>query len=167
MLLLGLGISAALGAAACEPLLAVPDTLQVAWVSPIARRARASSRLTVVRSADLRKWVQEQGRDPAAVLQGLGLVGRRGAVRRSYKVVIFDVSAPALCSAVGNGAVPSCADDGPGRPWGVRRSAWTACGYLRSTSDGERSLDVYSISWESASQQGFCVMPLERFLAEG
>ena len=59
----------------CGELQPVPDSFQVAWVSPVPVTVGGGAGLDVVRVADLRKWMA--GRDALAVLQGLGLAGKR------------------------------------------------------------------------------------------
>ena len=41
---------------------------------------------------------------------------------------------------------------------------FTGCGYSRDTGSGSRGLDVLRVRWEDAAREGFCVMPLDRFL---
>lgn len=156
----------------CPVLSALPANTQVAWVSPVRKRVGLNSRISVVRTAELRALAKTRGGDPAEVLQALGLVGRRGVVRRDYKVVVFDVRAEWLCRPIEGeeGTVEAglarCPTGWQDRPMGTRGAAWSGCGYLLDTETGVRTLDVFAVSWELASSQGFCVLPLERFLAE-
>jgi hypothetical protein len=167
-LLLALGLAHAQESegAVCPDLAAPPDDLQVAWVSPVRRRVRAHSALAVVRVADLRALIRAQGPDPTRTLQTLGLRGPHAEVRRRWKVTIFDVEVGQLCRPVedvpeGEDAdgLPAC---GGGRATGARRV--TGCGQTLDRATGLPGLDQFQITWREASRQGFCVMPLERFL---
>lgn len=167
-LLLALGAARAQDAeeAPCPNLAPPPDTLQVAWVSPVRRHVRGHTALSVVRVADLRRMIQAQGPDPTRTLQSLGLLGPRAQVRRRWKVTLFDVQASQLCRPVegvveGEDAdgLPAC---GGGRTSGAKRV--TGCGQTLDTATKLPGLDQFQITWREASRQGFCVMPLERFL---
>ena len=160
---------------ACEAAADVPETIQVAWLSPLEDRVRGNSALEVVRVQDLRGWLRTQGRDQTRLLQGLGLVPRGGGSRAdwSWKITIFDVRSEWMCRPVESGipgedlgGVPACAESELGRLRG-HRFGYTGCGYTLDTAASTRGLDVFRISWEVAASQGFCVMPLERFLAGG
>jgi len=153
-------------APACPELQSPPEHLQVAWVTPVRKRARGRSSLSVVRVSELRTWVQAAGADQARTLQALGIVGPRGKVRKRYKITLFDVSADLLCRPVehtpeGEDAygLPACPG---GRQLGVR---WeTGCGSSVDTTTDEPGFDLYRVLWRDAARAGFCVMPLERFL---
>ena len=67
--------------AACGALSEVPDALQVAWISPVQERVRASTSIEVVRVADLRRLLQEKGITPIRLLQAMGVVNARGKGR--------------------------------------------------------------------------------------
>ncbi len=160
----------------CAAVAPVPDTLQVAWVSPLRATVGARTALQVVRVADLRKLVEARKRDPALVLQALGLVGKRGPGKRTWKVTVFDVKSTWLCrpfeqgeSGAGPGdsvieGVATCPSDqqAPGRQTLPR--SYSGCGYLLDTATGARTLDVFRVDWAAAITWGFCVLPLERFL---
>lgn len=172
-LLLPLLAAPAAHAQACEAAADVPDAVQVAWVSPMNKKARGGTALEVVRVKDLRAWVRAQGADEARLLQGLGLAPRGGGapVDWEWKITIFDVRAEWMCRPVEGapggedmGGVPACEEPDAGRIR-AHRHGYTGCGYTLDTAASTRGLDVYRISWESASSQGFCVMPLSRFLS--
>ncbi len=166
-LLLLLGSARAEDAAACPPLPAPPAHMQVAWVSPVRKRVRGGSTLSVVRVAELRTFDQAQGPDRVRALQALGIVGPRGKLRRRYKVTLFDVSAQQLCRPVEHTLEGEDADGLPacpgGRASGIRRD--TGCGTSLDTALDGPGLQVYQLQWREAARNGFCVMPLERFLA--
>jgi len=165
-LLLGVGVARAEEPAPCPSLTAPPGDVQVAWVSPVRRHVRGRTVLSVVRVADLRAMIRSQGPDEPRTLQSLGLLGPRGRTHRRWKVTIFDVQALDLCRPVegvpeGEDAdgLPACAG---GRQTGA--SKVTGCGQTLDRATGEPGLDLFRIAWRDAARQGFCVMPLERFL---
>ncbi|MEC7946763.1 MAG: hypothetical protein VX265_04285, partial [Myxococcota bacterium] len=146
-------------AQACEAAADVPDTVQVAWVSPMEKKARANTPLEVVRVKDLRAWARTHGADDARLLHGLGLVprGGGGAADWEWKITIFDVRASWMCrpleDAVGGedqGGVVACEAPDAGR-LRAHRHGYTGCGYTLDTAASTRGLDVFRISWESAS----------------
>jgi hypothetical protein len=152
----------------CAEVAPVPDQLQVAWVSRLPARASARTRLQVVRVSDLRKLAEQRGRDTTAVLQALGLAGKRAHGR--WKVIVFDVKRDWLCRpAVGDPANDLVGLDTCEEKWqkpapGTRDRSFTGCGYLQDTQTDARTLDVYRVEWGTAVTWGFCVLPLERFL---
>lgn len=157
-------------AGTCPALSALPDSLQVAWLSPAAKQVRAHTPLTVVRSSALQQLVKDRKADATAVLRALGLLRPRQALRQTWKVTLFDVPRTSLCRPVGEevpdsalAGVPRC-EDGPKRREVVRK-AWTDCGHVNDVVSGARSLDVFRVEWEAAASQGFCLLPLPRFLA--
>ncbi len=155
------------GLTSCPELAAIPEDLQVAWVSPVRRRVRGRSSLSVVRVADLRVYVQREQPDAARLLQTLGLVGSRGRVHRRYKLTLFDVSAEQLCRPVEHTAEGELADGLPACPAGQQEGARrvSGCGFTWDSAADARGLDLFRISWREAARNGFCVMPLERFLS--
>ena len=151
----------------CDALAPVPDTVQVAWVSKLGKRAGKRTVLQVVRVADLRKRVELEQRDPTAVLQALGLAGKKA--RGKWKVVIFDVKTDNLCRPVEGGTaelagVRSCDAKWQEPASGVLSDGWSGCGWAQDTQTGERTLDVFHVDWAHAASWGFCVMPFERFV---
>jgi len=155
------------GVPACASLQPPPAHLQVAWVSPVRKRVWGRSTLSVVRVSELRTFVQADGADQARTLQAIGAIGRRGRVRKRYKVTLFDVSADQLCRPVehtiegeDSDGLPAC---GGSRQSGVRHD--TGCGTTLDTAVDAPGFDLYRVLWRDAARNGFCVMPLERFLA--
>ena len=161
---------------ACEDLASVPDALQVAWVSPVRAQVRYKQQVNVVRYSELQKYVANEKPTTTELLQHLGI--KRGRIRRDidpqrYKLVIFDVTAQSMCRpiltdanddrAVGTvGGLTVCKQTR--RTGFVHRSGDSGCGYLIDTKTDERTFDLYRVSWADASAQGFCVLPLARFL---
>ncbi len=147
---------------ACTPLAAPPERLQVAWVSPEAAHVGLHQTMIVVSSRALLAAAEERARDPAAVLAALGVTNPSG----DWKVTLFDVDRAELCRPMaGEGAeagLNRC--DHARRPTRVRARAWTGCGYLDDALSAARTLDVYGVEWADAADQGFCVMPLTRYL---
>ena len=158
---------------ACQEFSAVPASLQVAWVAPLGHRVGASSALEVVRVSDLRDAAREAGQ-PGRLLQMLGMMGRKvrpGRVERGWQVVVFDVEADWLCRPVEDvpagqdqSGVRAC-DDAGSKALGGHRRGFTGCGYSLDTGASTRGLDVFRLDWETASTWGFCLMPLDRFMA--
>lgn len=166
--------AAAGSAGTCSALGAVPDAVQVAWVSPVQKTVGARSWLDVVRVADMRAFLGAKGVTPIRLLQGLGLVNARGkgrAAKKDYKVTIFDVRSAWLCRPMGGDAADRVVE-GVAVCAGQRnapRRAYTGCGYTKDTAATTkdkvgRGFDVYKVRWRDASSGGFCVMPLERFM---
>jgi hypothetical protein len=171
-----LAFAAALAPAAhaqsCDVRAEVPDQLQVAWISPVGKRVGASATLEVVRVADLRAWIRDHGSEESRVLQGLGILPRGGGAGADWdwKITIFDVKSEWLCRPVedgdpgeDDGGVAIC-DEGDAKRLRGHKHGYTGCGYTLDTAASTRGLDVFRVSWESASTHGFCVMPLGRFL---
>lgn len=157
-------------ASTCPALSPLPDSLQVAWLSPAAKRVGAHTPLTVVRSSALQQLVKDRKADATAVLRALGLLRPRQALKDTWKVTLFDVPRSSLCRPVGEevpdsalAGVPRC-EDGPRRREVVRKG-WTDCGHVNDVVSGARTLDVFRVEWEAAASQGFCLLPLPRFLA--
>ncbi len=154
----------------CAAVSELPDTLQVAWVSRLGATAGARTALQVVRVADLRRLVEESGRDPTRVLRALGLVGKRGTAKGTWKVTVFDVKREWLCRPVEGpedatiAGVAACPTQLQRRIFGTKARSWSGCGYLLDAATGARTLDVFRIEWQDAVAWGFCVLPLRRFL---
>lgn len=168
---LGLWVGAAWG---CEPVEAVPEALQVAWISPLDDTARSQEYIEVVRVRDLRAWVRANSSEPVRVLQAAGMLDREVSNRqanREYKITIFDVQSSWLCrplldAAPGEDirdvvACPVAEQEAADR---AHRAGFTGCGYTLDTHASTRGLDVYRVPWSEAAAWGFCVMPLGRFL---
>ena len=169
--MLGVFVGAAWG---CEPVESVPESLQVAWISPVRDRARAREYVEVVRVRDLRAWVRSNSSDPVRVLQMVGML-ERGEVSQSvgqdYKITVFDVQREWLCRpllSVASGEdvsdIVSCPASEQEAADRSHRAGFTGCGYTLDTHASTRGLDVYRVPWSDASAWGFCVMPLTRFL---
>ena len=148
-------------ASSCDPeaLSPPPETLSVAWVSPLPRRAHGW--LEVVRTRDAAR----QG-DVGRMLQALGRRRKDTAPRRRYKVVVFDVSATALCRGVAGveegavvGGVRACAD----RLTRSTRST-DGCGHVVDRADDSAGVEVFRARWRDLAREGFCVLPAERFV---
>ena len=149
---------------------AVPDTLSVAWISPVSQRVGAGRSLWVVESLDLRKWLTE---NPHAgigrTLQHLGMRKRSKDPKRRYKIAIFEVPKSEICRPLAG--YPEGAEESGLAVCDARKSKatskYTGCGYITDRGDASRSLDVYRVEWRDASRNGFCVIPATRFLKEG
>jgi hypothetical protein len=130
----------------------------------------AISGIQVVRVTELRKLVEERERDATAVLRALGLLGPRRTATGDYKITIFDVKRDWLCRPADADAgttlagVAVCPGNWQGPEPGTRGRSYSGCGYLADAGTGQRTLDVYRVSWENAVTLGFCVLPMSRFL---
>lgn len=168
---LGIMVGVAWG---CEPVGAVPESLQVAWISPVRDTVGGKDYIEVIRVRDLRAWVRANSSDPVRVLQATGMLDRDPSERqtsREYKITVFDVQSAWLCRPVidavaGEDISNIAACEIPEQRAADRhhRAGFTGCGYTLDTNASNRGLDVYRVSWEEAAAWGFCVMPLERFL---
>lgn len=164
----------AFGALAAEPpvcgdaaLPTPPDTLSVAWVSPLRKRARGGTWLALVPTADLRTFVRaEGGGSVARMLQRVGLRERSKEPRRRYKVVVFDVRASDLCRPL-VGGVEGELHHGV-RACDERRSdpdrATAGCGFTIDRATGAEGSPLYRARWNDVAGAGFCVLPAERFV---
>jgi hypothetical protein len=142
------------------------ESLAVAWVSPSARQVGQKSWLTVVPAADLRRWIQDHEPSPARLLQHLGLRKKGTVPSRRWKITILEVSAGALCRPL--------ADLEPGTPLAslavcprqdrTVTGRHEGCGYSEDLATGERGADLFAVPWHVAASNGFCVLPLERFI---
>ena len=162
---------AAASAWACEEVKPVPSSLQVAWISPINRTARAGTPLEVVRVQELRGWIRGNSSDQDRVLQALGMLERGESSTMDYKITIFDVQSEWLCRPLSEAepgvdvaGVAACTERGDRHADRDHRDGYTGCGYSLNTHASNRGLDVFRVPWSEASSWGFCVMPLERFL---
>jgi hypothetical protein len=156
--------------AACLAVGDVAEATQVAWISPVRDRVGTRGWMEVIELADLEAWAKEHGKDPVHVLQAAGVVGRKARRARSvpWKVTIFDVARDLACRPI-VGALPgtmvaSVSACEKAKPLHGAGHGFTGCGYTRDTGSGSRGLDVLRVRWEDAAREGFCVMPLDRFL---
>lgn len=172
LLALALAGSSPASAQACQRVADAPEALQVAWLSLLSDRAGREEVLEVVRVADLRQWIRDNGTDVGRLLQGLGMAPRNASRKadKDWKVTVFDVRSEWMCrpTQAGEpgenlGGMEICDEKDGGR---LRPHRWgySACGYTLDTGASTRGLDVYRVTWSAASAYGFCVMPLERFL---
>jgi hypothetical protein len=151
-----------------------PESLSVAWVSPVGKRARNAAWLYVVPTRELRAFSEGEGKgDPARTLQWLGLRKSAKPPHRTYKVVIFDTAPGELCRPVVSAesaiaGVAPCDSDHAGprhlRAFGPRNGDG-GCGTTTDQRTGKAGAVVYRAQWQSLATDGFCLLPLERFLA--
>lgn len=173
MIAIVLSLLSIASAQTCADVKSLPESLQVAWISPASKSVGMNGWVEAVRVADLRAWVREHGKDKVRLLRGLGMVGGRAgkwASKRPYKVTIFDVKREWLCRPIDeaepgtiSGSVTVCEEKQQRGLWGHKKG-YTGCGYIEDTQTSARSLDVVRLRWADASSWGFCVLPLERFL---
>lgn len=158
----------------CEPVEAVRESLQVAWISPTHDTVKNGDYIEVVQVRDLRGWIRNNTPERERVLQLMGMQDRKITPReenQTYKITIFDVRREWLCrpmTEVVPGTdvtnVPACETRHQRAADRFHAEGFTGCGYSMDTQSSTRGLDVYRVRWDEASAWGFCVMPLERFL---
>ena len=97
---------------------------------------------------------------------------RREIDPNDYKITIFDVEKDRMCRPVNDQEEGSIlqglgvCEAKKSRPdTHYSRYGYTGCGYAYNTQKEKRGFDVYRIDWSDASTWGFCVLPLDRFLA--
>ena len=173
MIAIVLSLLSIASAQTCADVKSLPESLQVAWISPASKSVGMNGWVEAVRVADLRAWIRSHGKDKVRLLKGLGMVRAKGgkwAAKKPYKVTIFDVKKEWLCrpledTAPGtiNNGVTVCEERQQKGLWGHKKG-YTGCGYIEDTLSQERSLDIVRIRWADASSWGFCVLPLERFI---
>lgn len=137
-----------------------PGKTSVMWVSPL--RRRATGWLTVVDSADLKWWIDQEQAHEGDLLHYLGLRRTDRVPKRPYKVVIFDVDSRDLClpSTEPNLSLPSACGH---RKAGPERGQ-DACGRVIDPWTGDVGMQTYRAKWRELALRGFCLLPLSRFL---
>jgi hypothetical protein len=154
---------------AAPPLTEPGSSLSVAWVSPLGKRARGKAWLYVVPTADLRAFAAADGKEVVRLLQWAGVRRSSRPPRRQYKVVVFDVSADRICRPV----VAAPGDLEAGRLAGVApcdedhagpHRKYEGCGWITDLATGEPSIQAYRARWNDLAVNGFCLLPLERFV---
>lgn len=171
-------LSTLLAASAQDEVCSAPELtdpgspLSVAWISPLGKRVRGKAWLYVVPTTELRAFVsggEGQG-DVARTLQWAGVRRSSKPPKRRYKVVIFDVSADRICRPV----VPTAEQLDGGRLVGVApceedhagpHKRYEGCGWLTDLATGQPSIQAYRARWNDLAANGFCLLPLERFVA--
>jgi len=151
------------------------ESMQVAWISRTGKQVWDNTYLEVVRTGELRTWLERNGRDTLRLLRGLGMVkGHKGEkdAKKGWKITVFDVRRNVLCRPIVDGipgedvgGIPICEESEHKAKWGYRQG-FTGCGYIKDTQANVRGLDVYRVRWSDAASWGFCVLPLKRFLEE-
>ena len=145
--------------------------LSVAWISPVHQTASQHQWLTVIPTRDLRAWLLQD--DPISVaefLQRTGMRKRSSDPKRRYKVTIFDVTADRLCrpipleepegQAIAGTAVCPKKQSKPHR-------SYSECGTTQDFRNDHQGFDVFKAQWRDLALNGFCVLPLHRFVSEG
>lgn len=142
------------------------DTLSIAWVAPSRKRVGAGAWLTVVPTRDLRALIEAERADTGRTLAALGLHKSGRPVRGRWSVTVFEVDADTLCRPLDDAIAGEVVDGHPVCPRGDRgtQGDLDGCGYSEDTRTGQRGLDLFSIRWRDAATQGFCVLPLDRFI---
>lgn len=161
-----LGQDVDVGESCAGPWPPTEEALSVAWVSPLRRSVGGRRWLTLVPTAELRRWGRDEGRGSVArMLQHLGMRKRSKEPRRRYKVVVFDVRSETLCRPVTDreggietGGLASCVESAT-----RLREAHDGCGRVEDLAGGDATA-VFRARWDDVVRNGFCVLPAERFL---
>jgi len=162
-MLLSLSQRAVAAPASCGPLTPPSgDRGAFVWVSPLNARAGADGWIPVVPVDAVRSALGSEA-NLVRLLQVLGLRKRSREPARPWKVIVLDARIDDLCRPVADatpgtpvsGVVACLTASVPGRTHG--------CGH---TFDADRtaSLPIYKVRWVDASSNGFCVLPVARFL---
>ncbi len=143
-----------------------PGRVSVAWISTLGARTGANGWLTVVPTAALRQYTTSERPGVGRLLQHLGERRRSSDPRRRYKITIFDVDSDALCRPIAGADEQSVVGGLPACPESKAKinAAYSGCGVLVDRGTGEDSLPVFKLTWAEAAFDGFCVLPVERFL---
>lgn len=144
------------------------DTSAVAWISPMRKTVGAKSRLRVVPVDALREAAKKGPLTPGRALQ---IVGERKKARnpsRPWKVTVFQASSGALCRPVEGQPETAFVQGLPVCSRSESRSSrrQTPCGTTLDRARSRGGVELFYASWRDLAPQGFCVLPLERFLAE-
>jgi len=169
----GLALLATL-ASASEPCAQTPDPppphLSVAWISPLGRHTRANKLVDVVSTRALTTWASEHPKaTPGDLLRLVDQRDKKKEPRRRYKVVIFEVASNALCRPIQEMEEGQVFAGLPACPGGSksRGQHYPLCGYTTDRNTNHAGPEVFQARWKDLAARGFCVLPIERFLAEG
>ena len=142
--------------------------LSVAWITPVARRARRGTSLEVIPTAELVTWIRDQEPSVGRFLQAAGLRKRGTDPRGLYRVTLFDADSADLCRPIDTdepmesvAGLPSCA---PGL--GRMNDRRDGCGHALDRASGKPGFTLVRVEWQDAARQGFCVLPAQRFVEE-
>lgn len=144
-----------------------PASQSVVWISPLRKTVGANRRVKVVPVSALRAFAKKERLEPARALQLLGLRRSHKPPKRAWKVTVFEASSGGLCRPIerdlGTGSLAGAAVC----EHNVRASQKeTGCGRTRDRRSGKPGLELFHARWRDLAPRGFCVLPLDRFLAE-
>lgn len=170
-----LSLLGGLASAACGGDLPPPkDTQAVVWISPLRRTVGSGAQLRVVPTSALRAAARDGALSSGRVLQLLGERRKAKPPRKPWKVTVFQASSGALCRPVD----PERAEDASGSAWAGDFLAGlpvcpsppsrkdSGCGTTLDRARDVGGVEVFRARWRDLAPQGFCVLPLDRFLAE-
>lgn len=162
---------AALAADPCDlPLEAPPEMVSVAWISPTRAKAGNNEWLFVVPTKDLTRWLRDNpGASTGDLLRRVGARRKTSEPKRSYKVTIFEVESVALCRPIEGAAETDVIEGVIACQGGLGRATrnYGGCGRATDFNTGALGPTVYRARWRDLARQGFCLLPAERFVAEG
>lgn len=162
---------AALASEPCELGFAPPpEVVSVAWVSPTREKAGNNKWLSVVPTRELTAWLREHpDATTGDLLRRVGMRTKPGEPRRTYKVTIFEVASQHLCRPI-EGALETDVIDGVHAcSGGLNRTTKTydGCGVATDFNLASPGPTLYKAQWRDLARNGFCLLPAERFVAEG
>lgn len=167
--LLALGLAAA--ADPCDrELTPPPPTQSVAWISPLRKQVAGGRWLEVVPTRQLTAWLAEHpDASTGDLLRHVGQRKRKGDPARRFKVVIFEASSGALCRPIEGVEEGEPVSGLPACPSGQSRATrkYEGCGVATDHATDGPGPEVYRGQWRELAARGFCLLPAERFLAEG
>jgi len=152
--------SSASAADICEDAIrSANDTRSVVWISGLSRRGWGW--LSVTDATLLRAWVEKERPSTGRLLQHVGVRRVSRDPKRAYKVVVFDVPGSSLCVPGQVEPAVLCDVRGANKP----RTSEQECGQIVVRETKLPGAKMLRGRWEDLAASGFCVLPLERFLA--
>ncbi|MCA9568409.1 MAG: hypothetical protein KC656_11225 [Myxococcales bacterium] len=147
---------------------APPDTQAVVWLSPMGKTVGAGTRLRVVPVRALRDAAGKDGLSVGRALQIAGERKKARAPRRPWKATVFQASSGALCRPIEGEPESAFVDGLPvcGKRESRADRQQTTCGTTVDRASERPGVELYRAAWRDLAPQGFCVLPLDRFLAE-
>ncbi len=146
----------------CTALAPLPqgELVPMAWVTRAGVRVGWDGVIEVTDAAALRAWAQGADADVGRLLQRLGQRRKPVTPRRPWKVPPASLCRPQQGLKAGEDAAgaPACARPRlPGRDDG--------CGRAFDRAEAAPEVTLWRVRWSDAAARGFCVLPLDRWLA--
>lgn len=165
-------LGAALAQDTCDAKLqAPPEAAAVAWISPVRKRAHGGTWLQLNTTKDLVGWLSTHPEaTPGDLLRHVGLRKRtKDPKKKRYKITIFEVSRDQLCRPLDGLDQMTLVEGVFACPGGLGRATgrYEGCGVATDFNTDASGPAVYRGQWRDVARRGFCMLPLERFVAEG